>query len=201
MKYRITHTTKFNYSEAVPVCHNIVRLAPRSCRLQTRHDFRLLVHPDPHVLRERADVFGNQESYFSIEHAHRGLTVTTMSTVDVLPREPLDAESTAPWESLAQENFRAAHPKNLGVLQFYYPSPRVRPFSELQQYARKSFPKGRPILAAVQDLTARIHADFRYDPQSTTVQTPTEDVFQQRKGVCQDFAHLQIGCLRSLGLA
>ncbi len=92
-------------------------------------------------------------------------------------------------------------PADLDAYQYTFDSLHITATSQLADYARPSFPPGRPLLAAVQDLTRRIYSDFRYDPRATTVATPLGDVLQNRRGVCQDFAHLEIGCLRSLGLA
>ncbi len=201
MNYKITHTTQYKYSEAVPVCHNILHLAPRVLPIQMRHDFRLLVHPEPNSIDHSTDYFGNDVSHFSIEHAHLGLAVTASSDVTVLPKTPFDPEKSMPWEKvsdlLQNDRSRAV----VGASQFVFDSPGVRRFPDLVDYAKKSFTVGRPILAAAIDLTSRIYNDFKYDPRATTVHTEIDEVFENRHGVCQDFAHLQIGCLRSLGLA
>ncbi len=201
MKYKITHTTKYAYSEAVPVCHNLAHLAPRQLEFQRCHDFRLLVRPDPNGLYHRSDYFGNQVSYFSIDQPHRGLTVTSFSEVEVSDKinSPAPA-TTVPWDQLAAQVRGDRTAESLDAFQYVFASPFVKPWNELLDYSRPVFSSGRPILEAVMALTDQIHRDFAYDERATTIHTPIREVFEKRGGVCQDFAHLQIGCLRSLGL-
>ena len=201
MNYRVTHTTKYAYTEAVPVCHNLVHLLPRSMGRQTCEGFHLLIHPEPADLSHRDDYFGNGVSYFSIDQAHRGLTITATSQVSVSPKPDPLAKSTPPWEAVINQLRSGRSAKEIEAFQFVLPSPGVQAFGKLADYAAPSFQPGRPILDAVLDLTARVHTDFNYDPRATTIHTPIHEVFQKRQGVCQDFAHLQIGCLRALGLA
>lgn len=203
MKYRVTHTTKYSYSEPVPVCHNQVHLAPRKLPSQRCTDFALLLSPAPPDRQQRTDYFGNRVDYFAIHEAHLGLTVTATSHIELSNLPKIDPEATMPWEEVAAALAKDLTPNGLAVQQFAYPSQHIwlptRPI--FLEYARESFPAGRPILAAALDLTARIHKDFRYDPKATTVTSTLEEVFRGRAGVCQDFAHLEIACLRSLGLA
>ncbi|MEZ6069666.1 MAG: transglutaminase family protein [Pirellulales bacterium] len=201
MKYKVTHTTKYEYTQAVPVCHNLVHLAARALPYQSCSDFRLLIHPEPSDISHRRDSFGNRVSYFSVDQPHRGLTVTATSQVDVSDRPPVDTQTTEPWETVA-ENLRVDRsPPSLDAYQYVFPSPFVATFAALTEYARQSFSAGRPILQALLELTSRIHKDITYDARATTVHTPLTEVFQNRRGVCQDLAHLQTACLRSIGLA
>lgn len=110
-------------------------------------------------------------------------------------------EQAIPWEEAAEALSRDYSPESLDAYQFVFESSRIRPSAQLAAYASKSFTPGRPFVEALLDLTARIHADFRFDSKATNVRTPTEEVFRKRCGVCQDFAHLEIACLRSLNLA
>lgn len=202
MKYKITHTTKYTHSEAVPVCHNVVHFAPRNLQYQTCEKFQLMIHPEPFEVLSRFDYFGNQVSYFSIDHAHSSLTVTAASDVKVLERAELAAEATPPWEAVVaflRDSNRTQ--QTLDAYQYAFSTRRTKPFPALAEYAKESFPAKQPILEGALDLTARIHKDFSYDPRATTVQTPIRDVFDDRRGVCQDFAHLQLGCFRALGLS
>lgn len=202
MKYKITHTTKYSHSEPVPVCHNVVHFAPRDLQYQTCEKFQLMIHPEPFEIRNRLDYFGNHASYFSIDHAHRALTVSATSDVNVLEYEAIAAAATPPWETVVefmQHSNRSD--ATLDAYQYAFPTLRTEPFAALAAYTKESFLPKRPILEASLDLTKRIHQDFGYDPRATTVQTPIRDVFEDRRGVCQDFAHLQLGCLRALGLA
>ncbi len=201
MNYSVSHTTKYSYSEAVPVCHNLVHLAPRALPNQVCEEFRLLIHPEPFAVTYAKDYFGNDVSFFAISQTHLGLTVTANSRVAGAPMPEVVPSSTVPWEQMAGQLRTARAPDVLDAYQYVFDSTSVKRFAALQDYVKPSFPDRRPILEGVIDLTARIHSDFKYDPRATTVHTPIEEVFEQRHGVCQDFAHLQIGCLRSIGLA
>ena len=201
MRYKITHTTTYNYGDPVPVCHNQVHLTPREGRRVHCEKHRLVIRPTPTHSVNRNDYFGNKVHWFSIEDSHRRMTITATSRVKVLPAEyGNDADSPA-WEEV-RDSLRAGTAENwLEAVQFLYDSPIIPRNVELGEYARKSFPEGRPILQGVLDLTHRIYTDFKYDQRATEVTTPTLKAFGLKRGVCQDFAHIQIGCLRSLGLA
>lgn len=198
MKYAITHTTKFGYSDAVPVCHNVVHLQPRTIDNQTCEDFRLLVHPEPFDRQTHEDAFGNPETYFSIEQAHMGLTVTATSEIEVEAKAM--AESNDAWESVVEQVQDNETDDWLSVYEYAFPTARTQPFPELVDYAKQSFAAGTPILEASKDLTERINKEFVYDARATTVSTPIKEVFALRRGVCQDFAHFQLACFRALGI-
>jgi transglutaminase-like putative cysteine protease len=146
-----------------------------------------------------AHSLGNNVSYFSIEQAHRGLTVTATSQVDVANRQ-LPSE-TRPWEEMSSQLKTDRSAETIAAYQFAFASESMKPFAGLGEYAKTSFTPGRPFLDAAVELTSRIYDDFDYDPKATTIHAPIQGVLGNRHGVCQDFAHLQIGCLRSLGLA
>ena len=201
MKYHVTHTTTYHYSKPVSLCHNLVHLTPRTDARQTCLRSELSVTPRPALLREQSDYFGNRETYFTIEAPHDCLSVRVVSSAEVTPPAAPDADATPPWESVRSFLCEDISPDGLLARQFVFDSPYVQAHADLADYAGPSFGPGRPLLAAALDLMRRIHADFRYDPKATTVSTPLQDVLSLRRGVCQDFAHLQIGCLRSLGLA
>ncbi|MGE3241812.1 MAG: transglutaminase N-terminal domain-containing protein [Pirellulales bacterium] len=201
MRYNIRHTTIYSYTDPVPVCHNLVHLAPRDTPAQSCREHRVVIDPQPSVRAKRRDYFGNDLEFFSIQEAHEGLSVTAMSLVDVSSPVLKVGVKTPPWESVVAEIPANTRPPGLAVYFLTLPSPRIRASTALAEYARPSFPAGRPIFDAVRDFTARIHNDFTFDPKATTVSTPPEELLQLRRGVCQDFAHLQIACLRSLGLA
>jgi transglutaminase-like putative cysteine protease len=150
--------------------------------------------------RERIDYFGNCAVWLSFQKPHTELTITARSEVQVeLGLQPDVAQSSS-WEQIRQTLLTASSPQTLAARQFSFDSPYIRHSPELADYAQASFPAGRPFLQCAMDLTERIHSDFEFLPGSTTVGTPVLDVLHNRRGVCQDFAHLQIGCLRSLGL-
>jgi transglutaminase-like putative cysteine protease len=199
--YQITHTTKYTYSEPVPVCHNLVHLAPRNLALQKCHEFSLLLSPAPPYRQVSEDYFGNRVDYFSIHVAHLGLTVTAHSRVELLNgRAEPDPLATPAWDALTREVRADRSPAGLAVYQFAFGSAHIPLASEFAAFAQPCFPAGRPVLAGAVELMARIHERFRYDPRATTISTSLSEVLRQRAGVCQDFAHLQIACLRALGL-
>lgn len=200
MRYRITHTTRYTGSEPVSVGHNQAWLTPRDLPAQQCLRHRLAITPRPSTRTERTDYFGNSVTDFSFNRGYDELTVTARSEMLVLDREAPATDESPPWETLRDAWRTGITPEHLPDVQFRYESPRTGPFAELADYAAESFAAERPILSAVADLTRRIHQDFQYEPQSTTVTTPVRDVFHDRKGVCQDFAHLEITALRSLGI-
>lgn len=201
MRYNVRHTTLYSYTDPVPVCHNLVHLAPRDTAAQSCREHRLLVDPLPSIRTKRRDYFGNDVEFFSIQEAHESLSVTAMSLVDVASPVLKKGVKTPAWEDVAAGIPTNLTPQGLAVYYLTLPSPRIRASAALAEYALPSFPAHRPIFDAVLDLTARIHNDFTFDAKATTVHTPPEELLELRRGVCQDFAHLQIACLRSLGLA
>lgn len=196
MRYRIRHTTKYEYSDPVAVCHNVVRLAPRTMPTQTVDSYRLIVHPDPADLTHRTDVFSNRVEYFSIQGAHNGLSLTAVS--DLRVEAALIPTESPSWEVVRDS---LASGENANAYRFVFPSLHIPMKEALREYAEISCISGRPILDVARDFTSRLHADFKYDPRATTVSTPVLEAFEKRAGVCQDFAHLQIAGLRAMGLA
>ena len=201
MTYRVTHTTSYTYNNAVSLCHNLAHLTPRHATRQACLHSELQVNPVPSLLKPQLDFFGNRATYFTIEQPHDKLTVSAVSLTEVLPFTPPPLGDTPSWESVRDHLQTNLAPPSLEARQFLFDSPYIKSHADLAAYAAPSFPPGRPLLAAARELTERIHADFRYDSKATSVHTPLREVFRLRRGVCQDFAHLQIGCLRSLGLA
>lgn len=201
MRYQITHVTEYHYAEPVAVCHNQVHLVPRHLPHQFCEDFRLVITPEPTDRARRTDYFGNPVEYFSILDAHIGLTVTAVSQVDVRIPPPRALDSTPAWESLARRMTQERNPNWLRAYQFAFDSAFAHRSPQFADYARESFVPGRPILAASVELNERIHRDFRYDPKATELHTSVTESFDLRAGVCQDFSHVLIACLRSLGLA
>ena len=199
MKYRITHTTKYSYASNASLCQNKVHLAPRPSAKQRLLDFRLVISPDTQTNTNCIDAFGNRVDYFAISTPHHGLSVTAISRVELLSASK-EIENTPSWEEI-REYLRGVHGPVPDGCQFTFASKFVPLNNELKLYASQSFLPDRPTLESTLDLTKRIHQDFKYDSKATTVSTPVMDVFRNRAGVCQDFAHLQIACMRSLGLA
>lgn len=201
MNYRIRHVTRYSGGKPVSVGHNLAWLQPRNLPWQICHDYRLDIHPEPSIRSSRLDYYGNHLTAFSFDAGYDTLTVTARSQVEVSPRPTAEAASSPPWEAVRNLLRAPADVDALSASQFTFGSPRAHPLPQADGYAAASFPPNRPILEAVIDLTRRIHHDFQYRPQSTTVSTPIEEVFENRSGVCQDFAHLQIAMLRDRGLA
>lgn len=192
MRYLVQHTTTYTYTEPVPVCHNLAKLAPRNTPGQVCREFRLSIQPEPTFRLRRQDYFGNEVDCFSIEEVHDRLQVTAESIVDVSPPKLSPRPESPPWDKLDI--------RRPSIVIFTLRSPRIVPSEEMRAFARPSFPPGRRVFDAVRDLTSRIHEEFTFDPLATTVHTRPEELLTLRRGVCQDFAHLAIGCLRSLGL-
>jgi transglutaminase-like putative cysteine protease len=198
MRYRVTHTTKYVYSERVSVCHNKLHLAPRKLTNQSVSDFKLLISPEPSEVWQHVDYFGNQVDYFSLQDPHRSLSVTAVSQIVMSPlATPLGSPS---WEQVRSEmQLTASQVPN--AYYYAFPSTLVPTSSEFRAFASQSFTNARPIIESSMDLTRRIFEEFEFNPQATTVSTPVDEVLRKRAGVCQDFAHLQLACLRSIGLA
>jgi transglutaminase-like putative cysteine protease len=200
MNHHITHRTLYEYTAPVSVSHHVARLEPRATATQACESFSLQIFPEPALRKARTDYFGNQLCFFAIQEIHSKLEIITHSRVTVRAEKPAHNESTAPWESVAGMFRDPVSPDVVEPYQFVFDSPQVRASPELFDYARESFNEEMPLLAGARDLTQRIFKDFKFDPKATTVATPLEEVWQKRRGVCQDFAHLGIACLRSLGL-
>jgi transglutaminase-like putative cysteine protease len=199
--YLVEHTTQYAYSEPVAVCHNEIHLVPRGLAHQRVLTNSVTVSPQPASLSTHVDAFGNTVGYFSLQEPHDQLTVASSSRVEVLPPIAWQHIPARNWELLRDEIDRSQTPEAMYAKQFCFESPLVRTLEPLAAWAADLFPPGRPWVEAAIDLTRRIYQDFVYDPLATTISTPVEEVFRLRRGVCQDFAHLQIACLRSLGLA
>lgn len=200
MRYEIIHKTIYQYSAPVSVSHHMARLAPRDLPRQQCVGFELRVEPGPSLVTRREDYFGNQTHFFALEGKHHLLVVTARSVVEVQPREAVAVAESEPWESIRDGARTGAPWSQSEIEEFTFESPMIPQLDALAEYAAKSFRPERPALEAVLDLTQRVHEDFKFDPKATTVATPLEQVIKQRRGVCQDFAHFEIGCLRSLGL-
>ena len=201
MMLRATHTTTYLYSEPVSICHTEVHLAPRDDGNQRVLDHKLSIVPAPDETFSHKDYFGNNVTYFSIHEPHQTLTISAASLIEIEPGDPLEPCLTPAWEQARGEEWRDADFHTLEAFQFVFPSPRIKPAAEFAAYAGPSFTAGRPLLEAAVDLCHRIYTDLHYDQQATTVATSLAEVLESRRGVCQDFAHFTIACLRSLGLA
>jgi transglutaminase-like putative cysteine protease len=164
-----------------------------------RNEIQIL--PAPATRSERVDYFGNSLCFFTVQEPHKELMVEARSEVVISESTTRWPQYAPGWEEAANSLARDLSPEGLDAYQFAFESPRIRIRPEFAAYARQSFTLGRSLTEALLDLTARIHKDFRFNSKATNVRTPPEEVFKKRHGVCQDFAHVQIACLRSLNLA
>ncbi|MGC4002771.1 MAG: transglutaminase family protein [Pirellulales bacterium] len=201
MKYKVVHITTYDYSESVPLCHNEVHLTPREHDRQLCTAHRITIRPTPSGQEQVRDYFGNPSQFFSIQEGHKRLSVTAVSRVELSPPPPLDATQTPSWNVVRDRLKNRDLPEGLDPVQFLFESPQIVGDEALQAYAAPSFAEGRNWFEAVTDLMNRIYREFKYDPTATTVSTPIREVLRIRRGVCQDFAHLMIGCLRAVGLS
>jgi transglutaminase-like putative cysteine protease len=200
MIYKISHRTTYKYVYPVSFGNHVACLKPRSFLRNKLVRNELHIHPEPTTCTERVDYFGNLLCFFTIEEPHEELTVEARSEV-VIDSGAERSRQSLPWEQSAKELAEDQGAEALEARQFQFESPRIRMRPEFAAYALESFTPGRPMREALLDLTTRIHKDFRFDSKVTTVRTPTEEVFKKRRGVCQDFAHVQIACLRSIDIA
>ncbi|MCB0638630.1 MAG: transglutaminase family protein [Lewinella sp.] len=201
MRYKITHTTEYRYQYPTTLCYNEAWMSPRSLDCQQVVRSRIKLTPAAAVLRHRQDFFGNEVAFFNVQEPHKRFTITVESEVE--RSAPANAVTTdhpaASWESV-RDQLAVFRPDRIEARSFTLPSPLIRPAEELAAYAAPSFPAGRSLFESVLDLSTRIYREFEYDPEFTTVTTPVLEALSARKGVCQDYAQVAIGCLRSLGL-
>jgi transglutaminase-like putative cysteine protease len=181
LRSNINHKTVYTYPEPVSLCHNVLRLIPRDTGRQACKGVTVQIQPAPDTLEEYEDFFGNKVIYFSIEKEHRELTVNVHSEIEKVGGGGGNAEDAEAGQ------YRFETPMTIGN-------------EEISAYARVSFAPGRSVVEAATDLMRRIHTDFAFTPGFTMVSTPLSVVMRERKGVCQDFAHLAIACVRSMGL-
>ncbi|MEO5683597.1 MAG: transglutaminase family protein [Chitinophagaceae bacterium] len=201
MLYKITHTTNYIYNEPVSICHNIARLIPRSFDKQLCKKSAVSITPQPGVIDEFEDFFGNRVMYFAIQQEHKKLTVTVTSEVEKMNSgsPEINLYTDVPWQDV-KELAKQSTAAWLDVHQYIPETIFTTATSEISAYALQSYTPGRPMYEASYHLMQRIYQDFEFTPGFTTVSTPISEVMKARKGVCQDFAHLAIACVRSVGL-
>lgn len=198
--YRVQHATRYRYDAPVSQCQSEVRLTPRALPWQTVLDISVETLPVSGWVDRRVDYFGNEVRTFWIQERHDRFSTVATSRVRIDPRPPAVLEGMS-WE--AARDLIAAHATadSLAAFEFVFDSPFVAQAAELAAYAKPSFERGRPLLASVDELSHRIHTEFTYKPASTSIDTPLLETLRFKRGVCQDFSHVMIGALRSLGLA
>jgi len=201
MLLHVTHETRYDYAPAVETAQHMAHLRPRDLGWQAVLDHRLVISPAPVHRRESDDIYGNRRTFFAFESTHDQLVVTAESLVRTAqPALSPRADARLAWD-VVRERFRyRAGQHDDAASDFVFPSRHVPPHDDFAAYARASFPPGRPLFEAAMDLTLRIYRDFEYASGSTEINTPAVQALAQRRGVCQDFAHIMIGCCRALGL-
>lgn len=200
MLYQATHVTSYEYEEPVAQCLNEARLTPRTSDRQRVLESRIDVEPRPAVFERRRDYFGNEVATFSVFQTHDRLVTTATSIVEVQPNAPAGLPPIT-WEDARLWLAEHMDDDALQAFEFVFESPFVPSTADLAAYARPSFASGRPLAEVAQDLSHRIHEEFSYKAKSTSIETPLAQVLGSRRGVCQDFAHVLIGALRSQHLA
>jgi transglutaminase-like putative cysteine protease len=200
--YRVVHRTRYEYESEVSASYGETHLHPREAQSQRTYQATLSVDPFPEHYRERRDFFGNRAAHFTVLEPHTVLTVTATSMVDVRDRRDLlPAIGGLAWEHARDAVAEGRSEDTVDARQFVLASPVVGRSSGAAEYVGRSFAPRRPLIEALDDLCARLHAEFEFAPGVTTVSTPIDEVLARRAGVCQDFAHLTLSGLRSLGLA
>jgi transglutaminase-like putative cysteine protease len=199
--YDIRHDTTFVYAQPVSVSHQLLRLAPRATRRQRLLHHHLIIEPAPNLRQTRQDYFGNETTYITVQVPHERLTVRSLSRVDVDTLELGLLDLGPCWEEVAAALRAPADRGALEASQFAFASPYISVDEAVEGFAREVFSPSKPLPTAAMELTGKIFREFQYEGGVTDVYTPVSDVLQQRRGVCQDFAHLEIAALRSLGLA
>jgi transglutaminase-like putative cysteine protease len=200
VRYEVRHRTTYRYGQPVSISHHVLHLAPRRCESQVCHASSVSVSPAAAVRTDSEDYFGNPVTFLTIQEQHDELVIDARASLDVVAPPDWPPGNTTPWDRIFDRLSSGVSQQSLATLQFAFDSPYTRTDTDLAAYARPSFPPGRPILEAALELTGRIHRDFRYQSGSTNVSTPVDEVFRLKRGVCQDFAHLELACLRALGL-
>jgi transglutaminase-like putative cysteine protease len=200
-RYRVVHETRYAYQSTVSLSQQYLHMTPRSFAFQDTESHLIWLNPPVSDSRDSVDYFGNHTRHVALTQPHDSLLVHAESTVALRPRPGLgQIAGSLPWESVRDMMGKEKSAATLEACRYLYTSPHVTMFPELEAYARRSYTPGRPQLDAALDLTERIFDDFEFDSKATEISTPLEQVLRKRRGVCQDFAQLMIGCLRSIGL-
>jgi transglutaminase-like putative cysteine protease len=204
VRYHVNHATKYTYDDAVTRSQQLLHLAPRAHPRQRCLEHALQIEPEPARRLDRADCFGNPVSVLDFDRAHRVLAITSTILIEVSARAPTEETASLAWNDVvAAFAYCAGHRLDAAMLdasRYRFESAFVPGANAFSLYARDCFEPGRPLLAAAQALMEKIHREFTFDPDATHVATPLLDVLANKRGVCQDYAHLMLACLRALGL-
>jgi transglutaminase-like putative cysteine protease len=198
--YDVSHRTTFEYSQSVSISHHLLHLSPRPCPNQVCNRHSLMIEPSPAISKDSRDYFGNPTRYLTIEAPHSELSIVARSNIEVTAPVYPDPAETPAWDGIPDLLKETTERNLLDVYQFAFDSPFTQSGNGIAAYGAQSFPPGRPILEGAIDLMNRIYGEFKYEGGVTDVYTPVDKVLANKHGVCQDFAHLQISCLRSMGI-
>lgn len=203
--YHVLHETLYPYDSQVALSQQMLHLEPRPCAWQFCHEQQLRVAPAQNWQRSGIDAFGNPVTWVVFDEPHESLQVSAEMVIEVRPHPPaIPLAKSLPWDTLRQQLAYHAEPLSdaaLDACRFLFESDYVRVSNEFAAYAADCFPPRRPLLLAVQALMEKIHREFTFDPHATSVATPVTELLTLKRGVCQDYAHFMLSCLRSLGLA
>lgn len=198
MIFDVRHRTHYRYSAQVVQSQHLVHMTPRTSARQLTLNHSLMVEPAPAMRYDGLDAFDNPVVILDVEVAHKEFMLLARSTVETRPAAIIDFATTTPWDRLDVALAPDAGALDLDVIQFRCATRLTAATFAVADYARLSFPPGRPVLEGVLDLTRRIYSEFTFDPTATDVSTPVARVLNERRGVCQDFAHLTLAGLRAL---
>lgn len=197
MRYQVIHDTIYDYSTPVVQSRHVVRKSPRDIAGQTTESHQLTITPRPQIVDRHVDPFGNPIAFAEIDTEHRKLVVSAKSVIETQRSENVDLSGTVAWDQL-RTGMASAKACDIDVVQYAVPSRHTPLTRDVLTYAEPSFVPGRPVMQAAWDLTSRIYRDFKFDPTATDVSTPVQDVLVHRRGVCQDFSHVALACLRMM---
>jgi transglutaminase-like putative cysteine protease len=201
MRYQVRHITKYKYAGKVSHCYNLANLLPRNTARQTCLESRIVISPQETHANKRTDYFGNNSYHFEIQTPHSELSITAESVIDVAEtRSDLNLDFGISYADALSFLKEVPAIDVIQAREFCLDSPMIKTSKELADYARPSFLLSRQLYTCVEELTNRIFQDFTYTPGFTNIATPLSEVLAHKKGVCQDFAHLQVGCLRAMGI-
>ena len=202
--YQILHDTCYRYDSPVSLAQQLAHLWPRECEWQRCTEQQLLISPEPTTRRDEQDVFGNPLTRLAFERPHDELQVNARLTVEVLARPVVDFQQSPAWELTRNALTYSSQPLSASLLEacrYRFQSPYVHLKRSFVEFSESCFPAGRPLMLGVQALMQKIFSEFTFDAEATQVATPLVEVLERRRGVCQDFAHLMLACVRSRGLA
>lgn len=201
MRYSVKHITTYKYAARVTNCYNLANLIPRNTQRQKCINSRISISPEPIHTNRRTDYFGNQCFHFEIQQDHIELEITAESLIDIQEtNQALNFDLGMSYGDALNYYREAATNDIIKAREFVLDSPMIKVTEQIAEFAQPSFSLNRPLNSCVAELNKRIFEEFTYTPGFTTIATPLSEVLEHRRGVCQDFAHLEIACLRAMGI-